>query len=90
MGKRTTQDEVIKDFKDVHGDVYDYSYIKYTEYNVKVCVLCKQHGEFWVTPNNHKSKKSGCPKCKAEKARNHSKYTKDDFIRLGNLKHNNK
>jgi len=45
-----------------HNNKYDYSKVDYSGYNVKVCIICPEHGEFWMTPQNH-LKKKGCPKC---------------------------
>lgn len=44
---------------------YDYSKVKYVKCSEKVCVICPEHGEFWVSPNNHCNgkHKQGCPKC---------------------------
>ena len=46
----------------VHGNKYDYSNVKYVNYETKVCIICPEHGEFWQTPHNHLNGK-GCPKC---------------------------
>ncbi len=59
--KLTTQD-VIKDFKKVHLNKYDYSKVEYENAITKVEIICKRHGEFLLTPNKHKSG-VGCPKC---------------------------
>ncbi len=60
--------------KAAHGDVYDYSRVVYKKSSIKVEIGCEKHGSFWQTPNNHTSKKAGCPKC-AGKA-----MTTADFI----------
>lgn len=64
-----TQEEFIKKAKEVHGDKYDYSKIKYEKANKKVCIVCnktnsdgKKHGEFWQTPTAH-LRGQGCNKC---------------------------
>lgn len=46
---------------------YDYSKSIYTKAKEKLIVICPKHGEFLVSPDNHLSKRSGCPKCKGEK-----------------------
>lgn len=50
-----------------HGKKYDYSKSEYKNSKVRLCVICPEHGEFWVTPNDHINKKSGCPVCKESK-----------------------
>ena len=60
--KKLTRGEFIERAKTVHGDKYNYSKVKYIDYNTKVCIICKKHGEFWQTPHNHVSG-AKCPKC---------------------------
>ncbi len=48
--------------KELYGDKYDYSKVDYKGNKEKVCVICRDHGEFWVTPNNH-LRGSECPAC---------------------------
>lgn len=47
----------------IHNNKYDYSKVKYVDSKTKVCIICPQHGEFNVVPNNHLSSNVGCPKC---------------------------
>lgn len=57
-----TNETIIMAFRCVHGDRYDYSKVKYVNVKTKVCIICKEHGEFWQTPESH-LKGCGCPKC---------------------------
>lgn len=59
----------------VHGDRYDYSKVKYKGSNVKVCIICPEHGEFWQTPREH-LKGATCPKC----SKFHGGFTLESFI----------
>ena len=61
--KRLTLTEFIKKAKKVHGDKYDYSKVEYISTEVKVCIICPIHGEFWQTPHGHITGKTGCPYC---------------------------
>jgi hypothetical protein len=63
MGK----DIFIERAKELFGDKYDYSKVEYINSQKCVCLICPTHGEFEVTPNNHLSKKSGCPICNQSK-----------------------
>jgi len=54
--------EWIEQSKKVHGDRYDYSKVVYVNNSTKICIVCKEHGEFWQTPANH-IKGKNCPKC---------------------------
>ncbi|MEP0133374.1 MAG: hypothetical protein ABJJ25_15345 [Eudoraea sp.] len=53
--------------KELFGDNYNYSKVEYINGQKNVCLICPEHGEFEVTPNNHLSKKSGCPTCNESK-----------------------
>ena len=54
--------QVVKDFKEVHGDKYDYSKVDYKSTHSKVIIICPEHGEFEQTPSHHKTGQ-GCPTC---------------------------
>ena len=71
----SSTDEFIEKSKQVHGDTYIYSLVVYEKANQKVIILCKDHGEFEQTPNNHLNGQ-GCPTC-GHKSWIHSTY---DFI----------
>jgi hypothetical protein len=53
--------------KKIFGERYDYSKVEYINGQKSITVVCPFHGEFEVTPNNHLSKKSGCPICNESK-----------------------
>lgn len=53
--------------KELFGEKYDYSKVDYINGQKKVCLICKIHGEFDVSPNSHLSRKSGCPICNESK-----------------------
>jgi hypothetical protein len=53
--------------KQLFGEKYDYSKVEYINGQKNVCLICPKHGKFEVTPNNHLSKKSGCPICNESK-----------------------
>lgn len=58
-----TTEEWVERAKAVHGNKYNYSKSKYINSITKICVICPEHGEFYVFPNNHLNG-NGCPKCK--------------------------
>lgn len=62
-GRGLSEGDIIERFRDIHGDKYDYSKVNFNKMHEKVCIICPQHGEFWMTPSKHYSKKQGCPKC---------------------------
>lgn len=60
--KKKTQTEILNDFINTHGKLYDYSKVYYINDKIKVCIICDKHGEFWQLPSNHKQG-NGCPNC---------------------------
>jgi hypothetical protein len=62
INKRLSDNAFILKAKEKHGDVYDYSQVKYITAKDKVTIICKKHGPFLQTPDKHLSG-CGCPKC---------------------------
>lgn len=46
----------------IHGDVYNYSAVRYVNQKTKVVIRCDTHGEFKQSAGNHLTG-SGCPEC---------------------------
>lgn len=62
---RLTKLEFITKAKNIHGDVFDYSKVKYENAHKKIIITCRTHGDFHQTPSDHiYSNGKGCPKCK--------------------------
>lgn len=53
----------LSDFISIHGDRYDYSKVIYKGSKVKVEIICKEHGSFFMKPNAHTVQRQGCSKC---------------------------
>ena len=66
--------------KEIHGDRYDYSTVKYVNNRTKVIIKCREHGEFTQLPNNH-LKSQNCPTCYKNNIVPHNKRTLENFIR---------
>lgn len=64
--KLLTTEECIKQFKQVHGNKYDYSLVKYKNAKSKINVICLLHGTWLIKPTNHLSG-YGCPDCGGSK-----------------------
>jgi len=62
------RDKFIKKSNQIHQNKYDYSQVLYIKQKKKVLIKCKNklHGLFLQTPDNHMSKKTGCPLCARE------------------------
>lgn len=65
MAKKITT-EVFKQRAQELFPQYDYSKSVYQNARTKIEVICPKHGSFFVTPDNHLNKQSGCPKCYEE------------------------
>lgn len=70
---------------EIHGGKYDYSLVNYTTYEMKVKIICPEHGIFEQTPNNH-LKNHGCKQCMIKR----KKLSKENFIIRANKIHSNK
>ena len=62
---KKTQEQFVEECKNIHGDKYDYSKVRYINNKSKVCIVCKKHGEFWQEAGGH-LKGYGCRKCHIE------------------------
>ena len=78
MAKLSTE-EFIKKARAVHGDRYDYSKVEYESMSTKICIICKEHGEFWQTPYSHLNG-HGCSKCAYEVKRQRHIYSQEEII----------
>lgn len=64
--KSKTTQTFIEKAQRIHGNRYDYSKVEYTKKGVHVTIICRKHGEFQQTPNNHYNSVIGCNACKLE------------------------
>ena len=62
-GKSRPQEEVIKDFIEVHGNKYDYSKVTYTGVSKNIIIICPIHGDFKLMAGKHKLGR-GCKDCR--------------------------
>jgi hypothetical protein len=84
MPRKKTREEFIADARKVHGDRYDYSKVNYQGSAIKVCIICREHGDFMQKPNSHLMGQ-GCPTCAG-----HVKKSQEDFITKARLVHGDK
>ena len=77
--RRKTLEEFVEEARKVHGDKYDYSKVKYENTSTKVCINCKEHGEFWQAPYTHLNG-HGCPKCAYKSNRQRHIYSQEEII----------
>lgn len=74
MPKKLTLEQVIKKFKEVHGDRFDYSLVNYENMNSKVDIICDKGHVFDQKPSEH-LRGYGCRFCA-----NNVKTTKEEFL----------
>ena len=85
IGKmRYTKEEFVRRATARHGNKYNYDKVVYVGSQVKVEIVCPEHGSFWQEPASH-LRGRGCQMCNP-----HHKIDTSEFIRRGNAKHNNK
>ena len=82
MAKRLTTEEFIERSNIIHSNKYDYSKTNYINARTKVCIICPEHGEFYVLPNSH-LQGYGCKKC-ADVLKSSST---EEFIKKAKEKH---
>ena len=62
--KKCAAEDFIKRAKEKFGDRFDYSKVNYVDSRTKVCIVCPEHGEFWINPSTFlNSSVHGCPEC---------------------------
>lgn len=72
-------EDLIKKFRDVHGDKFHYYENTYVNSKTPMMIECPKHGIFYQTPNSHLSGR-GCRLCGYENGHNKTKMTLDEFI----------
>lgn len=60
-----TTEEIVRRACGVHGGLYDYSKVDFKREgkHPKIEIVCREHGSFWSSIDNHIRHKSGCPLC---------------------------
>ena len=90
--QRTSKDEFIERALHKFGSKFDYSNMSYTDYNSSVTIVCKEHGEFEVTPFLHLLYPSGgCEECRKEiQSASVRKMTTEQFVEKARSLHGEK
>ena len=69
----------------IHGNIYDYSRVSYSNNSTNIKIICKSHGVFEQLPKNHLAGK-GCPYCSIKKR----SFNRFDFIKKSKKIHGKK
>ena len=87
----TTLETFLLQAKEIHGDKYDYSKVKWKNTSTKIVIICPIHEEFLQIPQNHIRLKCGCRKCGREITKSKvNKYNTEYFIKHAKKKHGDK
>jgi hypothetical protein len=89
MGAKIKQEEILKRFKEKHGDTYSYNNFIYKNSTIKGYITCNKHGDFLQTSKNH-IKGKGCPKCGLIKNTISRSSTSEEFINKATIIHGDK
>ena len=90
MDKEKCKERFIKKARQKFGNKFDYSKVVYNGCFEKVCIICPEHGEFWITPNSHLWCRTGCPKCGREQGAAKNTLTTEEFIEKARKIHGDK
>ena len=60
--KLEAKEKLLSNFREAHGDRYEYSLVEYVNSVTKVKIICHEHGPFLQAPAMHASG-HGCPEC---------------------------
>tara|TARA_B110000977_G_scaffold201073_1_gene293988 strand:+ start:52 stop:4359 length:4308 start_codon:yes stop_codon:yes gene_type:complete len=75
-GKNKSSEEIIKEFKLIHGETFNYSKVDYVNSQTSVIITCRIHGDFKQTTQLHLLNKRPCPKCRG------STRNTDEFLQI--------
>ena len=83
-------DAFIRKAKYIHGDIYDYSKSIYVSSGTYITVICHEHGEFNILPENLFMGRK-CPRCereeRAKSRKSGTKLTHEEFVKRVKEKH---
>jgi hypothetical protein len=68
----------LKKAKEIHRERYDYSLANFTTLETPIKIICREHGEFFQSPEKHLLGR-GCQKCGARHAASQRKDTTESF-----------
>ncbi len=83
--KRLSKKEFMKKAREIHGDKYKYIFSDYENMHIPIRIICKKHGEFKQTPDNHLIAQCGCPKCSESKG----EYKIRKYLELNSIEYQN-
>lgn len=84
--QRSNKSDFIEKANNIHNNKYDYSKVKYINTHTKVCIMCPDHGEFWIEPSSHLAGKR-CKECAKLSRTKKKTMTNEEFIHKSKTVH---
>ena len=89
MAQKKTTEQFIAEATALHGDLDSFDKVEYKGNKVKVCITCKEHGDYWMKPNSYLSGQR-CPICGRKRVNENKVITLDEFKRRAISVHGDK
>lgn len=89
LARSFTAEKFVESSRKVHGDIYDYSKVIYSNMHTNVELVCLIHGTFIQTPRNHIAGQ-GCPKCGDMRVSAKLAFSPEHFIEAAKQVHRDK
>ena len=89
QSRRISTEEFIEKAEKIHRNKYDYSRVDYKSAKEKIIIICKKHGEFKSSPDNHLRERI-CPLCADVTRRKKKRSTTEEFIKNAKKIHGSK
>jgi predicted nucleic acid-binding Zn-ribbon protein len=89
MAKKLSQEEVLKNILEIHGELYDLSNVIYVNKRTKIELKCKIHGSF-LSSLDQVYRGQGCPVCGKSNAAKKRRVNFASFIDSAQKIHDNK
>ena len=86
---KLTKENFILRAREIHGWKYDYSKVEYVNMSTKVCIICPEHGEIFITPQQH-LKTYGCQLCGKHNRNNLTRCNTEVFVEKAKQVHGDK
>ena len=91
MNTKCNREQFIAKSKEKFGeDAFDYSKVEYINGYTEITLVCKEHGEFRITPSKHLDIAYGCPQCSKSKRKKREMMTNEEYKKLVIEKHGDK
>jgi hypothetical protein len=80
-------EDLIKRAKEIYGDEYDYTKTVFKDWDTKIIITCKEHGDFEISPRHHIYRHHGCKECRGKHISQSKLYTQEEIIESAKTVH---